>query len=352
MTNPASISLHGPTKTILRRMLDVIPDDAVHAIQVENFIRELWTLARRPKVFLNPLAVFSIAVHETDYFRSDLWRDNLNPGGLKNAEATGYQTFINGTDAARALCVHVLMYTDGKAGNLGKYRVLDERASAVTKAGYAGTVKTLADMHNKWATDSAWPEKVTARYDQIRLFNLENDTPEQKYIEDRTRVVPTGRVNTPNLKLDADHIIVHQTGNPGYGAGAYMHNGFLWAGGGGENVSFHWVVDDTYVVQNVDTNYVTWQAGDGYYGRGNRRGESYELCINADSDYTQTLHNAAHHIARRLRARGWQPDTTRLRPGQHRNFSGKWCPAQLLNNVDGISWPEFVNLIREYYNNV
>lgn len=350
MTNPESIPLHGPSKTVLRRLLAVIPDDARQSLQVEYFMREVWALCLRPGVQLNPLAVVAIAFHETDEFTSDLWNDNLNPGGLENATATGYQKFANGIDAARAICVHVLMYTQGKAGNLGKYRQLDTRAGAVTRAGYGKTVTTIADFRNKWATDSKWPEKVVARYNQIRTADIEKEIDPPEYIEDRTRIVPTGRINTPNLRLDADHIVIHQTGNPGYGADAYMHNTFLWNGGGPENVSFHWAVDDSYVVQNVSTDMVTWQAGDGYYGPGNRKAESYELCINADGDYNATIHNAAHHVAKRLHARGWEPNAVRLRPARHYDFSGKWCPAQLLNGYNGIAWADFVALVERYFN--
>jgi len=349
MISPRAVQIRDTAKSTLKRLLFCPPEDARRAEELEAFTRELYALCRRPKVGLNPLAVFSIAVHETNFFRSQLWIDNLNPGGLKNATATGYQKYINGVDAARALVVHVLMYVDGKAGNLGKYRILDERASAVTKAGYGATVVTLADFRSKWATDVEWPEKVAARYDYIRTLQYDDNPIKPDYIEDRTRIVPTGRRNTPNLRLEPDHIAVHDTGNQSMGAGAYAHNDFLWAGGGPESVSFHWAVDDSYVVQNVATDMVTWQAGDGYYGKGNRKAESYEICINSDGDYVQALHNAAHHVAKRLKARGWKPDSNRLRPGKHQDFSGKYCPGQMLRNRDGISWGDFVGLVNKYY---
>lgn len=348
MTNPASIPIHGPQKVTLTRALAALPESAMHAQQAENLVRELWLLCRRPKVNVNPLVPYAIAMHETGGFTSDLWNFNFNPCGLKTKAGNDYAKFINGVDAARALAVHVLMYADGKAGNLGKYRSLDPRASIVVAKGWGGSVETLADFRGKWADDERWPEKVVARYNTVRTTELE-PAYEPDYIEITNRVVPTGRINTPNLALVADHIAVHQTGNTARGAGAYMHNQFLWAGGGPENVSFHWAIDDSYVYQNVNTDMVTWQAGDGYYGRGNRRAESYELCVNADGDYVQTIHNAAHHIAKRLTARGWYPDETRLRPGQHRNFSGKWCPAQILSGTAGINWNDFVSLVRFYY---
>jgi hypothetical protein len=110
------------------------------------------------------------------------------------------------------------------------------------------------------------------------------------------RDIPAGWPNRPGLKLyggAANWIVWHETANRKAGTGARNHNQFLIEHRGGDyKVSFHFVVDDREIWQNLPLDEVAWQAGDGYYGEGNRDGVAIELCVNSDGDFRKTVRNA------------------------------------------------------------
>lgn len=351
MTAPASIVLRGPAKTTLKRMVFSIPENATRRTEAARLAREVYRLC--VKVGLNPLAVWSIAMHETGRFStiadSDAWTTGLNPGGIFNHDLTAYARFTSGVEAARALVVHVLMYEQGKAGRLGLYRALDPGASRVVKAGYAGTASNLEEMRGKWATDPQWPEWVVLQYNHVRRLEvIDRTAPEAAHTyRFRQALLSPGMPNYSGLTLQPAFFAVHETANRSIGANAEMHRSFHNSGGGSENVSFHAVADDAEVIQLLPYDLVAWQAGDGYYGPGNRQAESLEICVNSDGDWLETVNNAAHYVADRLHARGWT--IGHLRPGRHYDFSGKWCPTKLLNGEGGVTWAQFVAMVERYY---
>lgn len=352
MTSPRSIIVAGPNKTTLKRMLASIPANADRAPEARSLAREIFRMCKKHGN-LNALAIWAIVLHETGIFGtlvpSAAWKERLNPCGLWDKNFTGYQRFTSGVEAARAMVVHALIYTQGRAGMFGLYRRLDPGAARVDAAGFAGTVTTLEDFRDKWAEDHEWPEKVAGHYDRVRLMDVvDRDTPATTHRYGfRRSIVPPGAVNHSGLTLDAAYFVVHETANRSFGADAEMHRQFVHNGGGPEHVSFHAVVDDEEVIQLFEYDTVTWQAGDGYYGPGNRRGESLEICVNADGDWLETIHNAAHYVADRLHARGWT--VAHLRPGQHANYMIKDCPNKLRNGEGGVTWPQFVALVQFYY---
>lgn len=346
MTAPSSIVLRGPARATLKRITSSVPDNASRREDADALAREVYRMCL--KAGLNPLAAWAIVIHETRNFTSPAWATGLNPGNIMNADGSDIARFTSGVEAARAFVVHLLVYEQGKAGIFGLYRSLDPGAARIVRAGYAGTVSSIEDFRGKWSASESWPEDVVACYNIVRTMivtDRETPAPTHSYRFRRSLIGP-GALNYSGLHLDAEFFAVHETANESRGADAEMHRVWFHNGGGPERVSFHAVADDREVIQLLDYNVVGWQAGDGYYGPGNRRAESLEICVHPDADWLETLHNAAHYVADRLRARGW--GIGHLRPGRHHDFSGKWCPAKLMSGRGGVTWPQFVELVRLY----
>ena len=66
------------------------------------------------------------------------------------------------------------------------------------------------------------------------------------------------------------------------------------------------------------------------------------LCVAADNDYEKTLENGAELAAYLLWRHGLTPDDLR----KHQDFSGKICPARLINEG---RWDEFCKMVRIQY---
>ena len=144
--------------------------------------------------------------------------------------------------------------------------------------------------------------------------------------------------------------IQHETANTNAGADAKMHNQWLLNGGDGQSVSFHFVVDDHAIFQNIPIGEVTWQAADGY-GPGNYQCISSELCVNADGNKALARRNAEALCGSILGAIGGKAADI----GRHWDYNNVYatpydpnrhhCPDQMMN--EGY-WPTFVNNAASY----
>jgi hypothetical protein len=143
----------------------------------------------------------------------------------------------------------------------------------------------------------------------------------------KTRIshIPKGNPNRPALPMNPKWITVHETGNPKPGMGAEAHRRFTHNGGGAEQVSFHWTVDDHEAIQLLPHEENAWHAGDGYTGVGNRSSIAIEACVNVDGDWQMTVANLAELIARIMHQENIPLD----RVVQHNRWSGKACPTNL-----------------------
>lgn len=140
-------------------------------------------------------------------------------------------------------------------------------------------------------------------------------------------------------------VTIHNTGNFKRGAGAKNHGTYLQNGGANAQASWHYAVDDTNIVQSIPSDEVAWHAGDGR-GNGNMTTEAIEICVNPDSDLTKATDNAAWLAAQRLKAQGLGLDHLY----QHRDWSGKNCPAELRAGKP-YSWATFKSKVAAYLGN-
>lgn len=157
----------------------------------------------------------------------------------------------------------------------------------------------------------------------------------------RQALIPRTNANRPGLPLyggQPDYLTVHETGNRDAGANAEMHRRFTHNGGGTDQVSFHWTVDDTEAIQLLPHDETAWHAGDSTTGAGNRDSIAIEVCVNADGDWARTLANLVALLARLCRELGLGPE----RIVQHNRWSGKNCPERLRRG----EWPGLISAVR------
>ena len=136
-----------------------------------------------------------------------------------------------------------------------------------------------------------------------------------------------------------EYIVVHNTAND-----ASAENEVKYMISNNNPVSFHYAVDDQYVIQGIPANRNAFHAGDGANGKGNRKGLSVEICYSKSggSKFTAAEKNAAKFIASLLKERGWGIDKVK----KHQDFSGKYCPHRTLD----LGWQRFLNMIRAELN--
>jgi len=135
---------------------------------------------------------------------------------------------------------------------------------------------------------------------------------------------------------DWDDIAVHNTANK---ASAFAEISYMV--GNNNQVSYHYAIDDYQIVQGVEENRNTWNAGDGTNGRGNRRALSIEICHSTNPDlkkFEASERLAAKFIAFKLKEKGKGIECVH----PHQFYSGKYCPHKTLD----LGWERFLDLIR------
>lgn len=134
------------------------------------------------------------------------------------------------------------------------------------------------------------------------------------------------------------YIMVHQTANTSKGANAYMH-AKLQANGNSRQASWHFSVDANNIYQSFPDTAQAWHAGNRTY---NQNSIGIELCVNSDGDYNGTVENGAK-LVKHLMNKHNVPISRVIR---HKDASGKYCPRELLNGKNGITWAKFKDMVQ------
>ena len=143
-------------------------------------------------------------------------------------------------------------------------------------------------------------------------------------------------IKCPYPMEEWDDIVVHNTANK---ASAMSEISYMV--GNNDKVSYHFAIDDYRIVQGVEENRNTWNAGDGIEGRGNRRALSIEICHSTNPDsskFDKAERLAAKFIAMKLKEKGKGIECVK----KHQDYNGKYCPHKTLD----LGWERFLNLIR------
>ena len=155
-----------------------------------------------------------------------------------------------------------------------------------------------------------------------------------------TRQIVGNLDNTYGDGNGRDWITIHETANTNSGADAEAHAD-LQSGGNSRDASWHYSVDDHSAYQSYEDTIQCWHAGDGQ-GTGNLHSIAIEICVNKDGNFAQACANAASLTSDLLDKYGLGID----RVVQHNKWSGKNCPTYLRNGSKGISWADFLDMVR------
>lgn len=162
----------------------------------------------------------------------------------------------------------------------------------------------------------------------------------------RVDLIPDGNSNRPGFLLNTNDrdigITQHTTGNTNPTADAEMHVTFTHNGGGSDNVSFHFVVDDKVAVQLLPVYEGAYHAADGCDNRATDIGcfdtIAIELCVNNGANWAKAKDNLS-----KLYALLWNGDKRiagidrvtvvegRVYTHQQVSDTNKYCPTQILN---------------------
>ncbi|MDO4269885.1 MAG: N-acetylmuramoyl-L-alanine amidase [Eubacteriales bacterium] len=160
-----------------------------------------------------------------------------------------------------------------------------------------------------------------------------------------TDFIPEGSRARPGEKREIKYLVIHETDNFSAGANAKAHSSFILQNANVEDniVSWHYTVDDHEIYHHLPDDETAYHAGDGMEKNGgNMNGIGIEMCVNEDGNYEQTLLNAQNLCARLLVEYDLKPKALK----KHQDFSGKICPAKLIN--DG-RWDEFCDGVERKY---
>ena len=143
---------------------------------------------------------------------------------------------------------------------------------------------------------------------------------------------------------DLKWIVIHNTANV-----ASARNEIEYMIRNDKDVSYHYAVDDSEVVQGIPINRNTWNASDGGTGEGNRNSISIEICYSLDYDtnrYYEGEENCVELVAWLLHENWGKCDIWRVK--RHYDFATnkKLCPHRMFEDN---SWENFLSRIQQKY---
>lgn len=158
------------------------------------------------------------------------------------------------------------------------------------------------------------------------------------------RFIPVSNKETRSgIKMTPTYITIHETDNTGFKANAEAH-ARLQESGNSRQASWHLQVDDTQAIQSIPLDEVAWAAGDGPNGPGNLTSIHLEICVNSDGDFKKAVNNSAEVTKQLMKQFNISIDHV----VQHNHWSGKNCPNIIRSGKAGITWDDFINLLKEH----
>jgi N-acetylmuramoyl-L-alanine amidase len=147
-------------------------------------------------------------------------------------------------------------------------------------------------------------------------------------------ILPAGKV-IPNAKMTPTSITIHNTGNIGAIA-KNNHNYMKNCNKTGERkASWHFTVDDKEIYQAQPTDYKCWHAGN---ATGNNTSIGIEICMfNDAAKQKKCYENAIALVKILMQYHGFGIDQVK----RHKDWSGKHCPAWLIEGKFGYTWDWF-----------
>jgi len=155
--------------------------------------------------------------------------------------------------------------------------------------------------------------------------------------------VADGLSNHPSQAMPAvSYITLHTTGNRNPTATAESHARFQFNGGGGRQASWHYTVDMDEIWQSFRDDQVCWHTGT---VRGNTNSIGIEICVNSHEGFKAACEKSAWLTAMLMEKHKLGFDGI----VQHKDWSGKNCPRELISGEWGVSWEDFIAMVQGYY---
>lgn len=149
-----------------------------------------------------------------------------------------------------------------------------------------------------------------------------------------------------DLKINPKYIVIHDTDNRAYGAGAIANRNYF-ANHDDADASAHYIVDDKNIVQALEDNWFGWHIGDKYKGvqpnvpdAKNNNSIGIEITVNPDSDFDVAMKNAIE-LVKYLMDKHNIPADNVIR---HNDATGKICPRMMIKDRPYL-WDVFKNAI-------
>lgn len=149
-----------------------------------------------------------------------------------------------------------------------------------------------------------------------------------------------------DLSIDPKYIVIHDTDNRAYGAGAIANRNYF-ANHDDAEASAHYIVDDKNIVQALEDNWFGWHIGDKYKDvkpnvpdAKNNNSIGIEITVNPDSDFDIAMKNAIE-LVKYLMAKHNIPASNVIR---HNDATGKICPKMMIKDRPYL-WDVFKNAI-------
>ncbi|RPF57631.1 N-acetylmuramoyl-L-alanine amidase [Abyssicoccus albus] len=152
-------------------------------------------------------------------------------------------------------------------------------------------------------------------------------------------LLPISHRNRTKQVMRPKYITIHNTGNSSKGANALMHAKYI-KNQQHRYVSWHYTIDDQYIIQHVPSNEVAWHAGDGAMGLGNISSIGIEMCQHDGVDFEQVIQNTIELV--RLLMKQYDIPIHRVVP--HSHWKQTSCPKFLLEYM---SFDQFRAMIIE-----
>ena len=154
-----------------------------------------------------------------------------------------------------------------------------------------------------------------------------------------TSILERGKDTRIGVKRKIKYIVLHETDNVDKGANAKCHANYLVKNSDFPK-SWHYTVDSKEIYHHVPDNEVAYHAADRI---GNLNGIGIELCVNKDGDFEKTFENATKLVAYLIKE--YNLDINSIKT--HQDFSGKFCPRNILQNNRLDEFKDKVKLLLE-----
>lgn len=137
------------------------------------------------------------------------------------------------------------------------------------------------------------------------------------------------------IEYTLEYLTNHNTGNKSKGAGAKAHSTYLK--GVTSSKSWHFTVDDKYIIQHIPVIYNGWHCTDGSGSHsGNLNSVGIEGCMNSDGDWSKTRQNMIKlNIYLMNNMSNLVGDNWKKTIVPHRHWYNKNCPSVILAEHGG-----------------